>query len=179
VISTSVFILIIALLLVVNTAGIVLTALQLPGNWLIVLATAVVAWLYWDPVASERLIGWWSLAILLGLALLGELFEFLAGAVGTRTGGGTKRAAVLSIPAAIIGAIIGSFAIPIPIVGTVIGAAIGAGLGAFAGDTWAGRNWGEAIRGASGAAVGRLTGTVLKLVVAAALWVTAAVALVV
>ncbi len=178
--STAFFLAAVALLLLVNAAGVVLTALQLPGNWLIVLATALFAWAYWGPAEppDARLIGWYPLVILLGLALLGELLEFLAGALGTRSGGGSKRAALVSIPASIAGALLGSFLIPVPIVGTLVGAALGAAAGAFLGDKWAGRPWSHAFKGATGAAVGRLTGTVLKLIIAAALFLTATLALI-
>ena len=171
------FLLAVALLLLVNAAGVVLTALQLPGNWLIVLATAVFAWVYWG-LPGERVLGWWALAVVLGLAALGELLEFIAGALGARTGGGSKRGALLSMPAAVAGAILGSLLIPVPIVGTLIGAAVGAAAGSLGGDRWAGRSWRHAARGATGAAVGKVTGTVLKLAVAVAMWLTVAAALI-
>ncbi|MEM7626727.1 MAG: DUF456 family protein [Planctomycetota bacterium] len=166
--------LIVALLLV-NAAGVVLTALQLPGTWLMLIATGAFAWWRWG---EERFsYGWWPLAILLGLALLGELIEFLAGALGSRTAGGSKRGAALSVATAIVGAIAGSIFIPIPIVGTLLGAGVGAGVGALLGDKWAGREWGEAWKGAGGAAVGKLSGAAAKLAIAAAMWLVAAVML--
>ena len=162
-------------LLILNTVGVVLTALQLPGNWLIVAATALFAWWRWDEPH-------WSYAgpaliTLLILALLGELAEFLAGALGSKSVGGSKRGAVISVATALIGAILGSLFIHIPVVGTLIGAAIGAGLGAGAGDKWAGRSWQQTLRGIKGAAVGKLSGAAAKLLIAAAMWVVAVTAL--
>ncbi|MEO1236289.1 MAG: DUF456 domain-containing protein [Planctomycetota bacterium] len=173
--ATTLLIAAIVLLLLTLTAGVALTALQLPGTWLMIAAVAAFAWLRWGH--DHFSYGGWTLVALLALAALGEFLEFIAGAAGTRNAGGSKRAAALSIPFAIAGAIVGSFAIPIPVVGTLLGAAIGAAAGALLGDRWAGRQWRDALTGARGAAVGKITGTVLKLVVAAAMWLTAAVAL--
>lgn len=156
--------------------GVVLVALQLPGTWLIVLLSALAAWWGWDADAAERWIGWWTLAGLLSLAIVGEIIEAIAGAMGSRAAGGSKRGALLAIVGGIGGAILGTFVIPIPIVGTLTGAAIGAGLLSALGDKWAGRKWGEAVRGGSGAAVGKFAGSVVKLTIAGvmAAWVAVA-----
>ncbi len=173
--STALLITAIILLMLVNAAGVVLTALQLPGNWLILAASATFAWYRWDEPAFS--LGWHALVALLALALLGELLEFVAGALGSRTAGGSKRGAAISILTAIAGAILGSFLIPIPIVGTLLGAAVGASLGSLLGDKWAGRTWTQTVRSAKGAFLGKLTGTALKLVIAVALFVTVVIAL--
>ncbi len=155
--------------MLVCALGVVLTALQLPGTWLIVLATGLVAWWRWD----QQTIGWYALAAVLGLAILGEVLEFIAGALGARTAGASKRAAAIAIVGGVIGAIAGTPLIPIPIVGTLVGAAIGAGLGSVLGDKWAGRQWGEALKGGQGAAIGKLGGSVAKLTVAVLMWFVA------
>ena len=173
--DVSLLILAIVLLLLVNAVGVVLTALQMPGNWLILAATALFAWWRWG--IPDFSVGKTALILLLVLALVGELLEFLAGALGTKAAGGSKRAAALSIVGAVAGALLGTFVIPIPIVGTLIGAAVGAGLGSIAGDRWAGREWGPAFRGAKGAAIGKLSGAVAKLAVAFAMWLVPALAL--
>lgn len=156
--------------------GIGLVALQLPGTWLIVLLSALAAWWGWDTNEAERWLGWWTLAGLLALAVLGEILEAIAGALGSRAAGGSKRGAVLAIVGGIAGAILGTIVIPIPIVGTLLGAALGAGLLSGLGDKWAGRKWGEAVRGGSGAAVGKFAGSVGKLAVAVAMAVLVIVA---
>ncbi|MEM1027974.1 MAG: DUF456 family protein [Planctomycetota bacterium] len=166
----------VGVLLLVNAAGVVLVALQLPGTWLMIAATAGFAWLRWGQEHVSY--GWWTLAGLLGLAILGELVEFAASALGSTQAGGSKRGAVISIATAILGAILGSFLIPIPIVGTLLGAALGAGAGASLGDKWAGRSWAETAQGFKGAAVGKLSGAAAKLLIAAGMWLLAAVMLV-
>jgi len=168
-------VMLIAGLLLINAAGVALVAVQLPGTWLMIAATAAFAWLRWGQANFSY--GWWALAGLLGLAILGELVEFAASAMGSRQAGGSKRGAAISIATAIVGAILGSFLIPIPIVGTLIGAAVGAGVGASLGDKWAGRTWAETARGFQGAAIGKLSGAAAKLIIAAVMWMAAAAAL--
>ncbi len=115
--------LLLVVLLLVNAAGVVLVMLQLPGTWLIVVATAAMA--LWP--ATE--IGWLWVAVLLALAGVGELIEFLASAHGARKAGATRRAAVGSLIGGVVGAIVCTFLIPIIVVGTLIGACAGAGIG--------------------------------------------------
>ena len=174
-ISTTLLILVILTLLLINAAGVVLTALQMPGNWVIVAATAAFAWWRWG--AESWSYGPTTLITILALALLGELIEFLAGALGSKAVGGSKRGAAISIITALAGAIAGTFFIPIPIVGTLLGAAAGAGLGAAIGDKWAGRSWPDTFRVFRGAAIGKLSGAAGKLAIAAAMWLTATTAL--
>jgi uncharacterized protein YqgC (DUF456 family) len=157
-------------LLAINAGGVVLTALQLPGPWLIVVATGVMAWWQWSGPAGP-MIGWWALGGLLALAVLGEVVEFLGGVVGSSQVGGSKRAAVLGIVGAIVGAILGSVLIPILIVGTLVGAGVGAGVGSLLGHRWSGGAWCEAVAVGQGAAVGRVLGSVGKLAVAVVMWV--------
>ncbi|MEO0514264.1 MAG: DUF456 domain-containing protein [Planctomycetota bacterium] len=175
--DVTLLILAIAALLLINAAGVVLVAIQLPGTWLMIAATAVFAWWRWGQ--EHWSYGWWTLAALLVLAALGELVEFAASAMGSRQVGGSKRGAALSIATALIGAILGSFLIPIPIVGTLLGAALGAGAGASLGDKWAGRSWAETAQGFKGAAIGKLSGAAVKLVISVMMWLTAVLALLV
>jgi uncharacterized protein YqgC (DUF456 family) len=167
------------MLLVVNVAAVLLVAFQLPGTWVMLACTALLSWWRWSDVPADRLIGWYTLAALLGLALLGEALEALTGAAGSKIAGGTKRAAVLAVVGSIVGAIAGTPLIPIPIIGTLLGAAIGAAAGSLLGDRWAGREWKLSAKAAGGAAVGKLTGAVLKLAVAATMWVIVAGAMVI
>ncbi|MEM9881988.1 MAG: DUF456 family protein [Planctomycetota bacterium] len=173
--ETSILVAAVALLLIVNTVGVVLVALQLPGTWLMVAAGGLFAWWRWGEANWSY--GWGTLAGLLGLAVLGELLEFLAGAVGSRAAGGSRRGAVLSVVTAVAGAIAGTALIPIPVIGTLVGAAAGAAGGAMLGEVWAGRRWDESLKVGGGAAVGKLTGAVAKLAVAAAMWALGAVTL--
>ncbi len=170
------FVLAIIALLLINSAGVIMVALQLPGTWVMLLATALFAWLYWGD--GDPIIGGWMLGLLAGLAILGELVEGLAGALGAKGAGGTKRGVALAIALGILGAILGTVFIPIIVVGTLVGAALGSGVGSILGDLWAGREWKLALKAGGGAAVGRFAGSVGKLAVACVMWMLVVVALV-
>jgi len=170
------FILAIIALLLVSSAGVFMVALQLPGTWTIAAATALFAWVYWEP--GDPMIGWWTLSAMLVLCVLGELIETLAGAVGAKGAGGSKRSIALAIVMGIAGAIMGTFFIPIPVVGTLIGAALGSGTGAVLGELWIGRDWKLALKTGQGAAIGRFAGSVGKLIVAAGMWLWVVIALI-
>ena len=164
-----------ALLLLVNAFGVFLVLLQLPGTWVMLLATGLAAW--WQ---SER-IGWAAIIILAVLAIIGEIIEFIGSAHGSRKAGGTRRAAILSLVFGVIGAIVGAMlgsVVPVigTVIGTLIGACLGAGLGSYLGDRWAGRSHRQATQSGQGAAVGRLWGTVGKVMVAVVMWLVTAVA---
>jgi uncharacterized protein YqgC (DUF456 family) len=133
---------------------------NLPGTWLMVLVTAVLKW--WQPEYVQ--VSWPVLGVATGLAVLGEVLEFVLGAAGSRRAGGSTRAAVLAIVGGLVGGIIGT-ALPVPIVGTLIGACLGAFLGSLIGDLWAGRPLFSSFEAGWGAAVGRFWGTVSKLAV--------------
>ncbi|BAM03714.1 DUF456 domain-containing protein [Phycisphaera mikurensis] len=167
-----------AALLLTNAAGVVMVALQLPGTWLMLAATAAAAWWGWSPDPGLRWIGWGTLAALGGLALLGEVVEAVAGALGSRQAGGSRRGALLAIAGGIAGAIGGTFALPIPIVGTLLGASVGAGAGSMLGDAWAGRDLSAVWAAGRGAAIGKFAGSVGKLGIAIAMFVLVAAALV-
>ena len=160
------------LLLLVNAAGVALVALQLPGTWLILLATGIVAFWRWDVEG----IGWWTLIALVVLAVAGEVVEFVAGAWGARRAGASKRAAVAATVTGVVGAILGTIFIPIPLFGTLLGAALGAAAGSIFGDLWAGREFKPALVAGQGAAVGRFLGALGKVVIAAAMWLVVLVA---
>ena len=133
---------------------------NLPGTWLMVLVTALLKW--WQPDYVQ--VSWTVLGMAAGLAVLGEVLEFVLGAAGSRRAGGSTRAAALAIVGSLVGGIIGT-AIPVPVVGTLIGACLGAFVGSLIGDLWAGRPVFQSFEAGWAAAVGRLWGTVSKLAI--------------
>ncbi len=153
----------VALLLI----GWVLTLLSLPGNWLIVVATALYSWLIADTSTWD--ISWTLVIVLAVLAGLGEAIELIAAAAGVQRLGGSRRSALLSGVGSIIGAILGTAWIPVPIVGTVFGACLGALGGAMFGESWKGRqidhNWQVGLA----AFWGRLLGSMAKILIASVL----------
>jgi len=148
------------LLTLCNLVFLVGVLFNLPGTWLMVLLAAAIEW--WQP--GEYLFGWPVLYAAAVLALLGEVFEFLFSAAGTRQAGGSKRAAAIAIVGGVAGAVLGT-ALPVPVAGTLIGASVGAFAGSLLGDLWAGRPLFHSIDAGRGAAVGRFLGTVAKLAI--------------
>jgi len=168
------------LLVVLLLIGWGLTVIGMPGNWLIVVATAVYAWLV--PPDSALALGWPVVLLILGLAVLGEVLESLASAFGAAKGGGSKRAAVLALAGSIIGGIAGLFVgVPIPVVGSLFAALLFGGLGALAGamvgETWKGRDLDESWRVGKAAFWGRLLGTLTKSITGSVMVVVTVVAL--
>jgi uncharacterized protein len=161
------------IMLLASLSGVVLTLLTLPGVWIILIVAIFVQFLWGEP----QVYSWWTLAAALGLALLGEIIEFFASAVGSTRAGGGKSGAFGSIVGSLVGAIVGSIFIPVPLIGTVAGAVLGAGLGAILAERHiARRSWSHSYQIGQGAAVGRLISTVVKGVLAAAVGVILTVA---
>lgn len=143
----------------------VASVLGLPGNWGIVAAAALLAWL--APEAWATRLGWPGVLLLAGLAGLGELLEFIAGSAGVGQSGGSRRAMVLALLGSLIGAVVGFFVgLPIPVIGGLVASLLFSGLGAAAGailgQRWLGRNWSETMAVGWAAFYGRLLGTLGK-----------------
>jgi len=165
-------------LVVVNLLWLALVLLGLPGNWLMVASTLLVAWARWDGSrpAGEQMFSLWTLGVVVALAGLGELVEFLAGVAGARRGGGSAWGALGALLGGLVGAVVGSLAVPVPVLGTLIGACVGAGVGALLLELGSGRRLAVAVRSGVGGGVGRLLGTLGKLAVSVAIWLIVAVA---
>lgn len=144
---------------------------NLPGTWLMILVPVLLEW--WYP--GHFMFSWTVLFVATGLAVLGEVLEFILGAAGSRHAGGSTRAAALAIVGSLVGGIMGT-ALPLPIVGTLIGACLGAFAGSLLGDLWAGRPLFRSVEAGWGAAVGRFWGTVSKLAVGAIIVIVLAIA---
>lgn len=155
-------------------ACVFLTLLQLPGTWIMLLIMLIASWFHGHGFSSIEVT---TLLIMTLLATLGEIIEFIASAIGSRHAGGSKRGATMSLVGGLVGAILGTFLIPIPIVGTLVGACVGAGAGSLLGDKWAGRKWKAAFTSGTGAALGKLGGTLAKVAVAGVMWATSLFAL--
>ena len=164
------------ILCLVNAAALFLTALGLPGNWLMVVLTGLVAWWRWDADARGPMFGVTVLIVIGGLALLGEIVEFFAGVAGSKSVGGTRRGAIGALLGALVGGIVGTVAIPIPVLGSVLGACLGAALGAWGFELTGGKSMRFSLKAGAGAGVGRLLGTVAKLALGVAIWLIVAVA---
>jgi uncharacterized protein len=171
-----------ALLVVLLLLGCwLLTVLGMPGNWLMVVITAVYACLV--PAQSAVALGWKTVVGLLILAARGEVVELSAGALGTSRAGASKRSAALALAGSILGSILGILiGLPIPLVGSVLAvvlfAALGAMIGAALGEAWAGKSASTTWQVAKAAFWGRLAGTVAKMALGIVMVVLVVVALV-
>ncbi len=147
------------------------TLVCVPGIWLMILLA----------FANEALNGFvfarpggWVAWIAIGVASLiafaAEVFEFLAGAMGAKAAGASRRGMVGAMMGSVVGAV-GGTAI-MPVIGTLIGAIAGAALGAVIGELSSGaRTLRGSVVPAAGAAGGRLVGTLAKVIFAAAAWI--------
>jgi len=152
-----------------------LVLLGLPGVWLMIgLAIALElsdGWLLRDPGAVS--FGWGVIAGSVGLGLAGEALEVVAGAAGTKLGGGSRRGMIGALVGGIAGAILLTPLLPVPVLGTLAGALAGSFAGAWVGEASGPEARGRAhnARAAFGAAVGRLGGTLGKAALATVVWV--------
>ena len=166
-----------SLFVIIGFACVVLVVFQMPGTWimLIIATLAHLADVFWIMPgmgsSANPAWGWWAIAIGCALALVGEGIEFVAGALGAKAGGGSKRAAWGAIFGGFLGAIIGSLLLPI--IGTLVGAILGCFLGAFVGETTGKdpRSAAESVKPAIGATIGRVLGTTCKVLITVVVWV--------
>ena len=137
------------------TLGLVLVPLGLPGLWVMVAGVAGYGWL-----TDFRSVGVATIAVVLGLAFLGEIIEAWLGFRFARTFGGSRRSAWGALAGGIVGAGLG---VPIPIVGSVIGAFLGSFAGAALFEYSLSRTPDTAVRAGWGAVVGRATAAAAKI----------------
>lgn len=141
--------------------GIALTAITMPGNWLIVLWAIILK--VWQP----DMVSWWSLFALVALAGVGEGLEFLASALGATKAGGSKHSAIGAMIGSLVGAIAG-IVVPPPIIGSIFCAALGAAGGAVVGERYIHKKtWEHTGKVAAGAAIGRVIAMFAKILIAA------------
>lgn len=168
------------LLVVVAFASWALNIIGLPGNWLVVALAATYS--YFMPDERRLDISVLAIVALLALAAIGEVIEFLAGALGASKAGASKRGTALALVGSLIGGIAGIF-VPIPVVGQILGPIVCAGLGALVGavlgEQWKGRDLEESFNIGHAAFWGRLIGTLGKVLVGCVMLVLIIVSLIV
>jgi hypothetical protein len=145
------------ILAVIFLVGLALVALGLPGLWLMVAAVVIYGWL-----TGFVGVGWVTIAVVVGLALIGEAVEAWLGFGLARRYGGSKRAGWGALIGGLVGAIIG---VPVPVIGSVIGAFIGSFAGAVLFEYTKSRATDVAVRAGWGALVGRAAATAAKMAV--------------
>lgn len=147
------------LVIMISVVGIGMTAIGLPGNWLILFTALGYGYLEGFVHMSSTVV-----LLLFGALLIGELVEFLAGALGAKK----ENASRVAIVSAFIGAIAGG------IIGTGIMPGLGSIAGAVAGSFAAGYVAEYAVTGsreragrvAKSIMIGQALGLIFKLAIA-------------
>ena len=137
-------------------SGLLLNMLGLFGNWLILLGLIIV----WVSTGFIHF-GWIGIGIFLALAVVGEIFEAGASALGAQRFGGTKGTMVAAVVGAIGGGVLGT---PIlPVIGTLLGAIVGSFVAAALYEVvQSEKPLGQAMYTGFGAALGKVGGILAK-----------------
>ncbi|HWR09316.1 DUF456 domain-containing protein [Sporomusa sp.] len=147
------------LVIVVTVIGIGLTAIGLPGNWLIFFVA--LAYGYQESfVYMNNTV----LLILFGTLLAGELAEFAAGALGAKKENASRTAIIAAFIGGIAGGIIGTGVMPG--LGSIAGAIGGSFATGYLAEYAATGNREKAGRVAKSIVVGQALGLIFKLAVA-------------
>lgn len=138
--------LIAVLLVVVCVVAWASNLIGVPGNWISVAVLAIYAWMV--PQESRAAIGYGAVVVAFAAALVGELIEFSASALGAQRAGASRRSTLYAVAGSMVGAILGAVVgIPVPVIGSILAAilfgGIGAAAGAFYGEWTDGRAWRE------------------------------------
>lgn len=163
-----------ALFCLLGAACVALVVVQLPGAWVMLALAGLVEWLdrFWLPPDDQQTFGWWALGGCLLLAVAGEVIEFVAGVLGAKRGGSSRRGMI----GALVGGIAGLFVFAplfffIPLLGAFFGAVLGTFVGALIGElTDEGRTLGGSMKPALAATIGRVFGATTKVAIAMAMW---------
>ena len=145
----------VVLLIGMGVAGLAMLPLGLPGLWVMVGGILAYGWL-----TDFRTVGVATIAIVLGLAFLGEIIENWIGFRYAKRYGGSSRSGWGALIGGLVGAIVG---VPVAVIGSVIGAFIGSFIGAAVFEYTYSRHAGVATRAGWGALVGRATGAAVKI----------------
>lgn len=155
-------VMLIVVLVALCVTGLVMTALRLPGTWLILAVAVAYAW-HGD--WSE--IGGGTLVALGGMALLAEAVEFFASVMTARRVGASRQAGWGGLIGGIVGMIF--LSIPVPVIGTMVGAVAGCFLGAAVAELAVRKHVGQGARVGLLAALGMILGTATKMAIALAM----------
>ena len=141
------------LLAIIMLVSLFMIPLGLPGTWVMIAAGVGYSILVPNSIGMFALIG------TLALAIAGEVFEFTLAGKYARKYGGSKRASWGAVIGGTVGAFVG---VPVPIVGPILGAFAGAFIGALVFEYSRGSGAHTSTRVATGALIGRVVASALK-----------------
>ena len=161
----------VALLIVVLVAGLLMLPLGLPGLWVMGGAVLLDA-----AVVPSHVVSLWLGVALVAVAGLAELIELALAGRFARRYGGSRRAGWGAMAGSLLGAFVG---VPVPIVGSMVGAFVGAFAGAFVAELSQRTHVSPAARVATGALLGRIAATAMKIGIGCAVlaWVVLSIVL--
>jgi uncharacterized protein YqgC (DUF456 family) len=143
------------LLCLAMLAGLVITPLGLPGNWLILGCGVIYGF-----VTQWTKFEWPFIVLLLAAAVIGEIIEAVSSALGAKKFGASTGGTIAAIVGSIVGLILGTSLFPV--IGSLMGAFAGAFLGAYLYEYIKLRDRDQAMRAGMGAFLGRTAATVVK-----------------
>lgn len=135
-------------------AGLVLTPIGLPGTFVILAGAIVYNLIQWAMALSLLVLG-----VLLGIALVGEVLEYVLSVKLASRRGASNPAIWGAVIGGIIGAVVGT---PLPVVGSVVGLFVGVFLGAFLVELVLQKDAARAMTSATGAFYGRVGAILTK-----------------
>lgn len=140
--------------------GVLLTAVRLPGTWLILLLGLGLGWRSdWRMVTANT--AW----ILAALATIGEVAELGVSMLTAQRAGASRRATILGTVGGLIGMVL-SAPLPPPLIAPIGGALLGCFAGAALGELWKRPRLNQGVRVGAFAAIGFALGMTTKVAIA-------------
>ncbi len=153
------------IVLLFSGAGIILVPLGLPGAWLIFSSAALYSLFYnFTPGKTD----FWTLLILLLIASLGEILEFLVSVWGGKKLKVSNGALIASIIGGLIGAVVG---VPVFLIGSLLGLLLGVFLGALVYEFLVEKDFSKALKAALAVFFSRLVASFMKTCLALGMFV--------
>jgi len=144
------------LLAVIMLVSLFMIPLGLPGTWVMIAAGVGYSILVPNSIGMFALIG------TVALAVVAEVFEFTLAGKYARKYGGSKRASWGAVIGGTVGAFVG---VPVPIIGPILGAFAGAFIGALVFEYSRGSGAQASTKVATGALIGRVVASALKVAI--------------
>lgn len=135
--------------------GVIMTIVGLPGNFIIVLTG--LAYGYYDHFEH---VDYAIIAIVFGVFIISEIFDFGAGLIGAKQGKASQRSMLAAVFGTVLGGIWGTAILPL--VGSVLGALLGAFVITALAEYTKVKNAEQAKRVAISVLKGQIVGMILK-----------------
>ncbi len=139
--------------------GVLITAVRMPGTWLIVLgAVGFGWWTKWTDLSVTMV------AIVVSIAIVAEVLELLMSVFTAKKVGASRKAAWGGFIGGLAGMVL--LSVPIPVIGIVLGSLFGCFLGAAIGELLARKKIAQGAKVGLFSAIGFALGTATKMALA-------------